>query len=169
MANILNSVIMSSRKTRLPPGESGNAGLPPAAVLFRRAGDRLASMQLSQATEPLPTEPIPVSATPAVNRDLAKLIAAVRADNLPEARRLIETSNVDINGTDVYGKTPLMHAASLDLTKIIEYLLGKGADANLRSTLGHTALDIARIHGCYENGPTMRLLKRHTRVNPARS
>ena len=49
----------------------------------------------------------------------------------------------DINGRDERGQTPLMHAASLDNVRTVQYLIQQNADKTCRDSEGRSALDVA--------------------------
>jgi len=72
---------------------------------------------------------------PGVNPDkrLAGLMlngAAIMGD-MAEVKRLVEQQGVDVNARDARGDTPLINAAIGGRTKIVRYLLDRGADVNL--------------------------------------
>ena len=57
-------------------------------------------------------------------------------------QRLV-SSGVDLNEKSA-GLTPLMHAARQNRTEIVELLLARGANPNIKSLKGYTALDYAK-------------------------
>src|SRR5262249_18346184 len=58
-------------------------------------------------------------------------------------------AGADVNAKDVRGMTPLMLAAATDHAspEIVQLLLAKGADPNIKSAAGETAVDWARKFG----------------------
>lgn len=65
--------------------------------------------------------------------------AAVRANDLPRLNALL-TAGADVNAKDERGITPLMYAAWVGSTEAMARLLDRGADPNLASGTGATAL-----------------------------
>ncbi|MGG2028826.1 ankyrin repeat domain-containing protein [Gottfriedia sp. S16(2024)] len=71
------------------------------------------------------------------------LTIAARQNNLPLLKYLIEEKKMDINLKDKEGYTALYYAAgSTEEVKMVEYLLGKGADKTIESN-GKTPYDAA--------------------------
>ena len=52
-------------------------------------------------------------------------------------------ADVDVNGKDYYGETPLYYAADKGHKEIVELLIAKGADVNAKLMYGTTPLDSA--------------------------
>jgi ankyrin repeat protein len=50
------------------------------------------------------------------------------AERVEVAKLLVETYGEDVNWADAYGITPLMAAANLGITPLVQYLIDKGAD-----------------------------------------
>jgi uncharacterized protein len=50
------------------------------------------------------------------------------AERVELAKLLVETYGEDVNSADAYGITPLMAAANLGITPLVQYLIDKGAD-----------------------------------------
>ncbi len=65
------------------------------------------------------------------NQSTNYLIAAMEKEQTATALRLI-SSGAHVNGKDVSGMTPLMHAALRDQPEIARALLAAGADVNAR-------------------------------------
>ena len=55
-----------------------------------------------------------------------------------------------IYAENVFGWTPLLHAAALGSSAVVEQLLKHNADPEVRNYLAHTSLHIAAIRGSYE-------------------
>ena len=68
-----------------------------------------------------------------------KLFSAIRRDDLTEVRRML-ASDIDVNATDQFGETPLMHAALHAGPEVLQRLLNHGADPNQANDAGATAL-----------------------------
>ncbi len=84
------------------------------------------------------------------------LVAACEEGDLKFVKRLIETSGIDVNGIGSEGFSPLMMAASEDEIEVLDFLIKKGADVNLKNN-GWTALIEAADEGSLES--MRRLLK----------
>lgn len=78
----------------------------------------------------------------------APLVVAIGKGDVETVKQFIE------NGTKVNkklnGLTPLMHAARYNKVEIIEYLLQKGADRDIKDSQGLTALNYAELSNAYE-------------------
>jgi hypothetical protein len=74
------------------------------------------------------------------------IVAAVHRGDLEEVRRLVEQDRglLDANNGS---STPLRAAAWGFSVEVMRYLLDEGADANLQSPIGCSALDVACIRG----------------------
>ena len=75
-----------------------------------------------------------------------QLMKEVLDEDVNRISRTLEQS-VDVNATNHYGWTALMHAARLGNTEIMKILLDNGADINLRDKSGWTALMRAAVKG----------------------
>lgn len=102
-----------------------------------------------------PTAPAKTLAPPLISDDtrIDALVMACAEGDFEFVKTLIN-SGIDINGIGSEGFTPLMMAASNDKTKIIAYLLEKGAEVNQKNN-GWTALIEAADEGSL---PSMKLL-----------
>ena len=86
------------------------------------------------------------------NGDTA-LMVATRAGNLDVVELIYSGGVQGIEGIDlnlknrVYSQTALMIAAKAGYVNIVKFLINKGADPNIRGTLGKTALDFAVTNG----------------------
>ena len=86
------------------------------------------------------------------NGDTA-LMVATRAGNLDVVELIYSGGVQGIKGIDlnlknrVYSQTALMIAAKAGYVNIVKFLINKGADPNIRGTLGKTALDFAVTNG----------------------
>ena len=76
----------------------------------------------------------------------AKLIAAVKAGKVEEARRLLE-EGADPNARDERGFTPLHLACARGNQELVELLLERGADPNAVGGAGVTPLHVAAYGG----------------------
>ena len=92
----------------------------------------------------------PVLAAPVKNGDIAigsltPLLLAVSYGGEPAVKLLLE-NKANANAQDVRGMTPLMLALALDHPdkRVMRLLIDHGADLNLKSKAGETALDWAR-------------------------
>jgi ankyrin repeat protein len=90
------------------------------------------------------------------------LLRAARAGNADTVKTLLASSNVDVNGVDADGNTPLIEAARFGHDDVVAALLIARADVNVRNNQGKTALTLASEGGHDE---TVRLL---TQAGPAR-
>ncbi len=73
---------------------------------------------------------------------------AIAANRLDIVKYLVENFNFDINKpTRKSGFTPLMLAASFSLFEIVDYLLQKGADIEMKDNFNLNALDYTRKLG----------------------
>ncbi len=106
-----------------------------------------------------PVKPIaPVSPPSQIPPDASRIDALVMAcgeGDFDFVKTLLETG-IDVNGIGSEGFTPLMMAASEEETEVLEYLIRKGADINLKNN-GWTALIEAADEGSLES--MRRLLK----------
>jgi ankyrin repeat protein len=85
---------------------------------------------------------------------------------LPSVQYLVEELHADVNVSDAWGYTPLHYAAAWGQNDVIEYLISKGADVNVKTRLGQTLADMAAggYRGYYlgrEYPETLRLLARY--------
>ena len=76
--------------------------------------------------------------------DGTALHAAINAcPRISTVRVLVEEGKADVNVKDRDGWTPLMFACKKQSSRLVEYLLGKGADWRPPNKDGKTAKDIA--------------------------
>ncbi len=68
------------------------------------------------------------------------LIKAVQGGEIAEVKRLLEEGKVNINDLNQDGYTPLMWAAKFEKLDIVNLLLRKGAEVNIKNSSGETAL-----------------------------
>jgi ankyrin repeat protein len=128
------------------------AGPPGGAALIRVAGagnTEVMGMLLSRGVPANVSSP-PSSGPRVKNGDIAiglltPLIAAVSYGGLDATKMLLDRK-ANVNAQDVRGMTPLMLALALDHPdpRIVRLLLEHGADPNIKSKSGETALDWAR-------------------------
>jgi ankyrin repeat protein len=83
------------------------------------------------------------------------LLRAARAGNADTVRALLASSNVDVNGIDAHGNTPLIEAARFGHDEVVTALLIAKADATIKNDEGKTALMVAAEGGHDE---TVRML-----------
>jgi len=83
------------------------------------------------------------------------LLRAARAGNADTVRALMASPNVDINGVDDLGNTPLIEAARFGHDDVVTALLIAKADVKTKNHEGKTALTLAAEGGHDE---TVRLL-----------
>ena len=72
-----------------------------------------------------------------------------------EVVELLIAKGADVNAKDMFGKTPLHHAAGYGRKEIVELLIAKGADVNAKGKYGITPLDLA------DNKEIAALLRKH--------
>jgi len=75
------------------------------------------------------------------------LLRAARAGNADTVRSLLASPNVDINGSDEHGNTPLIEAARFGHDDVVAALLMAKAEVNTRNDQGQTALVLAANGG----------------------
>lgn len=75
------------------------------------------------------------------------LLRAARAGNADTVRTLLASPNVDINGVDEHGNTPLIEAARFGHDDVVTALLVARADTKLKNDEGKTALTLAAEGG----------------------
>jgi ankyrin repeat protein len=68
------------------------------------------------------------------------LLRAARAGNADTVRALVTSPNVDVNGIDEHGNTPLIEAARFGHDEVVTALLIAKADAKAKNDEGKTAL-----------------------------
>ena len=78
----------------------------------------------------------------------APLVVAIGKGELQTVKQFIE-SGTKVN-KKINGLTPLMYAARYNKVQIIEYLLQKGADCEIKDANGFTALNYAELSNAYE-------------------
>ena len=83
------------------------------------------------------------------------LLRAARAGNADTVRTLLASPNVDVNGIDEHGNTPLIEAARFGHDDVVRALLIAKADLNAKNDEGKTALMLAAEGGHDE---TVRML-----------
>jgi ankyrin repeat protein len=83
------------------------------------------------------------------------LLRAARAGNADTVRALVASPNVDVNGIDEHGNTPLIEAARFGHDEVVTALLIARADMNVKNAEGKTALMLAAEGGHDE---TVRML-----------
>lgn len=71
---------------------------------------------------------------------------------------LLNDSDININNLDFYDMTTLMFASSLGHKECVILLLNKGADVNVQTQYGDTALDLAKK---YHRDEIVQLLESH--------
>lgn len=75
------------------------------------------------------------------------LLRAARAGNADTVRALLASPNVDVNGIDENGNTPLIEAARFGHDEVVSTLLIAKAQANIKNNEGKTALMVASEGG----------------------
>ena len=83
------------------------------------------------------------------------LLRAASAGNADTVRTLLASPNVDVNGVDDHGSTPLIQAARFGHDEVVTALLIAKADMKLKNDEGKTALMLAAEGGHEE---TVRVL-----------
>jgi uncharacterized protein len=75
------------------------------------------------------------------------LFRAARAGNADTVRALLASPNVDVNGIDENGNTPLIEAARFGHDEVVSALLIAKAQVNIKNNEGKTALMVASEAG----------------------
>lgn len=75
------------------------------------------------------------------------LLRAATAGNADTVRTLLASPNVDVNGIDEHGNTPLIQAARFGHDEVVTALLIAKANLNARNDQGKTALMLAAEGG----------------------
>ncbi len=75
------------------------------------------------------------------------LLRAARAGNADTVRALLASPNVDVNGIDEHGNTPLIEAARFGHDEVVTALLMAKADMKIKNDEGKTALMLAAEGG----------------------
>jgi ankyrin repeat protein len=75
------------------------------------------------------------------------LLRAASAGNADTVRALVASPNVDVNGIDEHGNTPLIEAARFGHDEVVTALLMAKADAKAKNDEGKTALMLAAEGG----------------------
>lgn len=75
------------------------------------------------------------------------LLRAATAGNADTVRSLLASPNVDVNGIDEHGNTPLIQAARFGHDDVVTALLIAKANVNSRNAQGKTALMLAAEGG----------------------
>lgn len=83
------------------------------------------------------------------------LLQAARAGNADTVKALLSSPNVNVNGVDERGNTPLIEAARFGHDDVVTALLIAKADVNVKNDQGKSALTLAAENGHEE---TVRLL-----------
>jgi ankyrin repeat protein len=83
------------------------------------------------------------------------LLRAAKAGNADTVRALLASPNVDVNGIDEHGNTPLIEAARFGHDEVVTALLIAKADVKTKNDDGKTALMLAAEGGHDE---TVRML-----------
>ena len=78
----------------------------------------------------------------------APIVVAISKGEIETVKQFIE-SGTKVN-KKLNGLTPLMHAARHNKVQIIEYLLQKGADRDIKDSQGYTALNYAELSNAHE-------------------
>jgi ankyrin repeat protein len=84
-------------------------------------------------------------ATPSPETDA--LLRAASAGNADTVRTLLASPNVDVNGIDEHGNTPLIQAARFGHDEVVTALLIAKADVKTKNDEGKTALMLAAEGG----------------------
>ena len=77
------------------------------------------------------------------------LSSVIRQGNLITFHLLLEYPEIDLNLTNVDGRTPLFTAAAVGRTTYVKPLLNRGADRSIKDNNGRTAEDTAVEGGNY--------------------
>jgi ankyrin repeat protein len=93
-------------------------------------------------------DPTPADLNKVTDTGISNLTAAVLANRVEMVRTLV-AMGAKVNDVDELSMTPLMHAALVDYgdTAVLEVLLASGAERDVTSKDGLTALEFARRHG----------------------
>jgi uncharacterized protein len=83
------------------------------------------------------------------------LLRAARTGNADTVRTLLASANVDVNGIDEHGNTPLIEAARFGHDQVVTALLIAKADVKKKNDEGKTALMLAAEGG---HNDTVRVL-----------
>lgn len=75
------------------------------------------------------------------------LLRAATAGNADTVRALLGSPNVDVNGKDDYGNTPLIQAARFGHDEVVTTLIIAKADVDIKNDEGKTALMLASEAG----------------------
>src|SRR5687768_4113513 len=92
---------------------------------------------------------------PARTAETDALLVAARAGNADTVRSLLTSPNVDINGRDEQGNTPLIEAARFGHNEVVTALLVAKADVNAKNAQGKTALMLAAEGGHDQTARTL--------------
>jgi len=141
-------------------GESQQS-VPPAEVGPAEPIAEVPAQPSSPPAEAKPVEPI-AEAKPVNPKANKALLNAVKKGDIEAAKQAI-TDGADLNGEGEHGRTPFegtpLHlAVSQDRQEIIELLIAKGADVNVKDIMGVTPLDWAVK---LEKTETIKLLHKH--------
>src|SRR5689334_7222807 len=75
----------------------------------------------------------------AMAQEPEKVFSAIRENNLPQLKTLLEQKD-SANKADDHGITPLMYAAQAGSVDAMRLLIDRGADVNAQNAYGSTAL-----------------------------
>lgn len=75
------------------------------------------------------------------------LLRAARAGNADTVKALLTSPNVDVNGKDEHGNTPLIEAARFGHDEVVSTLVIAKADLSVKNDEGKTALMLAAEGG----------------------
>jgi len=84
---------------------------------------------------------------PAPPTPAEKIMAAARAGDVAEVKRLLEADPSLLNARDAEARTPLHHAASAGSKAVVELLLEKGAEVSPKDKWNLTPLERAALKG----------------------
>ena len=85
------------------------------------------------------------------------LLRAASMGNADTVRSILASPNVDVNGIDDHGNTPLIQAARFGHDEVVTALLIARADVNMKNDEGKTALMLAAEGGHDESVRALRL------------
>ncbi len=97
---------------------------------------------------------------------VSELMKSAASGDLERVATLIE-SGIEINETDSQSATALMFAAENGRFDVVSLLLTKGADKELKSLAGFTAMQYANAYESDRHAKTTKLLKKWKALSPA--
>lgn len=86
-----------------------------------------------------------IQPTPQVTQRLHQLHEAIKSGKIDEAKELIRSKKVNLDEKDKDDRTPLMHAVFLGDAGLITFLIENGADVDITTKNGKTALQMLEI------------------------